>query len=33
MPTGVNYSEDLVPRIRNLIDQYTVDTILKEYLQ
>jgi hypothetical protein len=28
-----NYKEDLVPRIRDLIDGYSKDSILKEYLQ
>jgi len=29
----VNYEEDLVPRIRDLIDGYSKNSILKEYLQ
>jgi len=29
----VDYEEDLVPRIRDLIDSYGKDSILKEYLQ
>ena len=33
MPLGINYEEDLVPRIRDLIDGYSKDSILKEYLQ
>ena len=33
MSFEVNYQEDLVPRIRGLIDKYSVDSILKEYLQ
>ena len=30
---GINYEEDLVSRIRDLIDGYSKDSILKEYLQ
>lgn len=33
MSFEVNYEEDLVPRIRDLIDGYSKDSILKEYLQ
>ena len=33
MSFEINYEEDLVPRIRDLIDGYPKDTILKEYLQ
>lgn len=33
MAFEVNYEEDLVPRIRDLIDGYSKDSILKEYLQ
>jgi len=29
----INYEEDLIPRIRDLIDGYDKDSILKEYLQ
>jgi hypothetical protein len=33
MPFEDNYEEDLVPRIRDLIDGYSKNSILKEYLQ
>ena len=33
MSFEVNYEEDLVPRIRDLIDGYSKNSILKEYLQ
>lgn len=33
MSFEINYEEDLVPRIRDLIDGYSKDSILKEYLQ
>ncbi len=33
MSFEVDYEEDLVPRIRDLIDGYSKDSILKEYLQ
>ena len=29
----IDYEEDLIPRIRDLIDGYDKDSILKEYLQ
>jgi len=31
--TGINYEEELIPRIRDLIDGYSKNSILKEYLQ
>ena len=33
MSVGINYEEDLVSRIRDLIDGYSESSILKEYLQ
>ena len=33
MSVGINYEEDLVSRIRDLIDGYSKSSILKEYLQ
>ncbi len=33
MAKRVRYKEDLIPRIRDLIDGYTSSSILKEYLQ
>ncbi len=33
MSFEVNYKEDFIPRIRDLIDGYSKDSILKEYLQ
>lgn len=33
MAFEVDYEEDLIPRIRDLIDGYSKDSILKEYLQ
>jgi hypothetical protein len=33
MAFEIDYEEDLVPRIRDLIDGYSKDSILKEYLQ
>ena len=33
MSFEISYEEDLVPRIRDLIDGYSKDSILKEYLQ
>jgi len=33
MSVGVRYEEDLVTRIRDLIDGYPKNSILKEYLQ
>lgn len=33
MSFEANYEEDLVPRIRDIIDGYSKDSILKEFLQ
>jgi hypothetical protein len=33
MPKTTKYKEDLIPRIRDLIDGYSSASILKEYLQ